>query len=197
MPNNEFITPLGCTSPYITIDNVDEDCQELAPLSEVKYLLLSDGTQSPLVVPTDWTLTADWGLVIDNAQNDGTKIKQLLGIGNVEVGDPAVVQMAAHKSNQGETTYTLTYDVMVAAPTTAAGDPLANFLRRIQASQVKSNFWFVTMGDIMYGSPTGIVPESFVVKGPQLDRGVDARELWQIIITWKAQTAPLRIPSPI
>jgi hypothetical protein len=189
--DNEFIPILDCDeSAFITIEDINENCQANGDLSQIKYLLLSDSTQNPPVLPLDWTDPIEWAAVIDNSVNNGTKIKQLLGIGGVEEAPGAERDMPAHKTVFGENTYTLTF--RIASPTQA----VYNFLQKMEASRALPYFWFVTVDGIMFGSPVGIVSSS--KRTPfKLDAAKDAYEEYEIILTWKSYTRPLRIVSPI
>jgi hypothetical protein len=191
MADNEFIIPCLCDdSAFITITDVDPDCPPIGDLSEVVYLLLSDTSQAVPPVPADWTLPADWAAVIDNAVNDGTKIKKLIGVGRVESGEPTTRLMPAHKTIYGETTYTLTFRLK------SPDQTLYDFLQKLENCPSLPNFWFVTVGGYMFGAPEGIVSASMRPVFA-LAEGEDSYEEYDIIINWKSRTRPLRIASPV
>jgi len=191
---NDFIPDLDCASPFIAIDAPDENCPDSGDLSEVKYILLADSaTLTPAQVSTllpDWTDSADWAAAIDNAAVDGSKIKQLLVIGNVTTAEPSTRQMPAHKVSYGEAVSTLTATVKTVP------DNLYSFLNKMRVSSALPYLWFVTVGGKMFGSPTGIELDSKNIPFA-LAEGLDSYEEYQIIFTWKAKAAPLRIDSPI
>lgn len=191
MADNEFIVPCVCDeSPFIAIDDISLNCPADGIYSEIQYLLLADSTQSPAVVPTDWTLALDWAAVIDNATVDGTKIKQLVGIGNVASGEPTARLMPGRRTVYGETTYTLTFTLKSITAT------IYTFLQKLENCPSLPIFWFVTTGGYMFGAPTGIVAST--KRFPfTLAEGEDSYEEYQIILEWKAQTRPLRIVSPV
>jgi hypothetical protein len=191
MAENVFIPLCDCDqSAFIAIPDISESCPPDGVFSEVEYILLSDSTQSPIVAPTDWNLQADWDAVVDNAAPDGTKIKKLIGIGNVTASDPATRIMPAFVEIVGETTYTLTFTLKAITP------EIYNFLQNLENCPALPRLWFITVGGYMFGTNDGIVLSKKLAPFV-LNEGQDSYEEYQLILSWKAKTRPERIVSPI
>jgi hypothetical protein len=185
--NNIFsITcPTTCPTPVpftSAIEEVDVNCQ-IAPLkSEVYTLLLQDATLGAGVA--DWTDLADWGTAIDNADTGGTKVRQLLGVGNVAAPERTVVEMAGHRDKNVVSLYTLVFKVTSLTP------QLRDFLRKFQCDTNDPKFWYATVGGIMYGKDVTGIQSSNITVDFVLESGRDAYEYANITLQWQAQTDP-------
>ena len=191
MADNLFIPACDCDgSAFSALPTQNINCPFDAFQSEIQGILLSDTSQPTPPTPADWNLEADWDAVIDNADATGAKIKYLLGIGNVTSGEPTVRIMPGFRNIFGETTYTLTFNLLDMDP------QIHTFLQNLENCPSMPRIWFITVDGIMFGAPTGIVTSSkrfpFV-----LNEGEDSYETNQLIFEWKAKTRPMRITSPI
>lgn len=148
---------------------------------------------SPATVPS---LTSG---EIDNDNADNTKSRVLVGIGGVGEHEAEVYEGPLRRDLITNRVYTLTHEVPL-------GDDLTyNFLRYFQLNYLKFRFWYVDLGNLLYGSVLastvtdaygGIRPTAVNVQFPK-DTARDARNVATLSITFEADADPPRYASPL
>lgn len=172
------------------IEELDPKCPKKIDRSEINYLLLMHPTLG--VPPTDWTVAGagGWADVIDNTDATDVKVKRLYCIGDKPAETRADIPSADGIVIKGEGTYTLN----ITLPDLP--DNLYDYLRKVQCGKVVPTVWYEDRGGNMFGANDGIETNSIVVNFIK-DRGDDAYNRAELIITFVADTDPDRIVSPL
>ena len=151
--------------------------------SQVKELvILPNGATQP----TDWTKRADMKAVIDNASEDNTKAKLMLGIGDVPPSVPTIYTPPKGKILYGYSLYTLNFTFK------NLDDNGYEFLRILEAHPRNFTFWYGTVGNHLFGNDGGIKPWKVEAYLP-LDRSQQGVEHGNIVLQWWARTSPNRV----
>ncbi len=148
--------------------------------------------------PTLGTSITNWGdptfasgdFDIDNTDATDIKQKRLFGVGDMP--SPEFQSVTVNNFNQVDIagTWTLNFDIY------DVGDLSYDYLRKLECGKVKPAFVFTTVGGKIYGDGDGITATQFRLS-PVLERGEESIEKWVLAITWKSQTAPDRLDSPL
>lgn len=184
-------TTIGCATGNLgAIENLDPACPQKITRSEINYLLLAHPTLG--VPPVDWTIAGvgGWGDAIDNTDATDVNVKRIPVIGDKPAETRADIQSTDGVILKGEGTYTLNVTIPD-LPT-----QLYDYLRKVQCGKVIPIFWYEDRGGDMFGQNDGIQANSVVVNFVK-DRGDDAYNRAELIITWVADTDPDRIVSPL
>ena len=189
---NEFIVcPNDCDTPLaIAVETIDPSCPPAPTQSEIDTLLLMHPTIG--VAPADWTVAGagGWADVIDNSDLTDVKVKQFSVIGSVAEPERTEVEMPSQTTVSVIATYTATFQLR------SLPDNIYLYLQKLQCSNIKPTIWYTSLGGYMYGSEGGIQTTSITVNFTK-EAGAEAYDGANIIITWRAQTDPVRIDNPL
>ena len=192
--NNVFSIDCGtiscATGNLGAIEELDPKCPLKIDRSEINYLLLMHPTLG--VAPTDWAVAGagGWADVIDNTDATDVKVKRIPVIGDKPAETRADIQSTDGVILKGEGTYTLNITIVDLPPL------LYDYLRKVQCGKVIPIVWYEDRGGNMFGQNDGIQTNSVVVNFIK-DRGDDAYNRAELIITFTADTDPDRIDSPL
>ena len=171
------------------MDIISQNCNDNIVQSEVNSIILWH--------PTLGTAPANWGptmavvdFLIDNTDVTDVKQKQIYGQGDMPLPEFQSVTTNNFNAVDIAGTFTLNFDIF------DVGSLSYDYLRKLQCSTVKPQFIFSTVGGKLYGNTDGITPTQFRLS-PVLERGEESVEKWTCTLTWKARTAPDRVPNPL
>lgn len=146
--------------------------------------------------PTAFT-TGDMGAYltaeVDNTNTDNTKIKWLVGKGELTVPDKTTLALPKGQSRTTKRTYTINYEVF------GIDKRKYKFLQTLQCGDTGFDFQFANLGGDLFGdedtSPFFITPTSIDVDMP-LGAGDDDTVSATIVITFDANVNPDCILNP-
>lgn len=130
---------------------VSEYCTDsiLSELSEIKELFLvsTDANGDAVVVPTDYTDSADWDQVLHNTT--AAKIRRAYGIGDIAEPEKITRTFYDNITKVVDRKYTMTFDILDLAQVNY------DAMRTLQCGGTL-RAWFITRGNYLYGGPTGM-----------------------------------------
>jgi hypothetical protein len=171
------------------MDIISQNCNDNIVQSEVNSIILWHPTIG--TAPTNWGPTMIVGdFSIDNTDATDAAQKQIYGQGDMPLPEFQSVTTNNFNAVDIAGTFTLNFDIF------DVGSLSYDYLRKLQCSTVKPYFIFSTVGGYLYGNDGGITPTQFRLS-PVLERGEESVEKWTCTITWKARTAPDRVPNPL
>lgn len=192
---NSFLScPADCGSAFqFPALTADQDCSTFDRYySQVAYLyVIPDGASDPL----DWTdpdvPAAASPSEIDNTNTDNTKVKFLVGEGEIAVPDKQVEELPLRKQAISGRDYLLNFTVKNMTSLNR------EFIRNLQCNPTNYKFYYGTVGGHIFGPAGGITP-SFSDGDLPLNGGRDDREIGVALIRFQSSDGdPPRYSNPL
>lgn len=192
---NDFCTicPEDCSTASVVLPVIetDQQCAHLERLlTEICdiYIKPTGVTTEPTAFDTASMLTY-LNAEVDNTNNDNTKIKHLVVIGDMPAPEKTEISLPKGKTLSSERTYTINADW------TVGPDSHYTFAKALQCGDTSFTFWFTDRGGKMYGGIEGITPSKVDVDMVK-ERGDEGYAKALIALLFKACGDPLRIDDP-
>jgi hypothetical protein len=148
---NQFLQcPSDCLDFDFGVLDEDQDCTSYdLEFSQVCGLIFLPNA-APL--PTDWTSPSDWEEVIDNELTNNSKGRYIIGSGEVPVPEKFIGEYPKKIRRVLDRRYTVRMEVV------NLSNNQYEFIRLLQCGDLKCRIWIETVGGLLFGGPSGIVP---------------------------------------
>jgi hypothetical protein len=161
-------------------------CAPLILNSEIGRIFQAKATAAPF---TDWTQAAEWVERISNSNTVGDDyIRVLTVIGDKPAGSAVVKEISNGRKRTIGKDNTLNFTI------DDATQENYDWMREMECGGTYL-WWWETLAGKMYGGNSGVLADLAI--DDVLDRGTDAIEVLNGIITWRNKFSPERTDSPI
>jgi hypothetical protein len=179
-------TLLGCDSELLPVEF--DPCATQYAYNQIGTIYVAN-VGFPL---TDWTDPVEWASRINDTSTDADAIREIPLIGTLEIEEGEQIIVPLNGFAYGKQTFNFTGNIYDNNNTNYT------WIRSTGCNKPYL-FWFKTVDGLhLYGSNSGVLSTGVILKGREpITDDRESFRTFEVVASWQAQLAALRISSPI